>query len=121
MSNINLLQATNLNEISYIAELSKNNTTGLFTVPSNTIYKIDSLYITNKYQCNIPVTVSVVVQNTGNIDLAYIGNEVPVDASETIEFITQDRPVVLLQNQRLHCLPSHNFALDIHLNYTKIS
>lgn len=118
---INLLQATNLNEISYTAELSKNNTTGIITVPSNTIYKIDSLYITNKYQCNIPVTVSVVVQNTTNTQLAYIGNEIPIDASETIEFITQDRPVVLLANQRLHCMPSHNFALDIHLNYTKIS
>ena len=46
---VNLLQTSNLNQIVYDAELSKNNSTGIFTVPSGYIYKIDSLYLTNKY------------------------------------------------------------------------
>lgn len=118
---VNLLQTSNLNQIVYDNELSKNNSTGIFTVPSGYIYKIDSLYLTNKYSCEIPVTVSTVIQNTSNTQIAYIVNNLPLSSFETVDIITKDRPIILLENQRLHCSPSHNYAVDIHINYSKIS
>lgn len=117
----NLLTSSNLTQTSYSAELSKDNTSGILAPSGNQVLKIDSLYINNKSLCQIPVVVSLTVEDTKNRNVCYLMNDVTLDFPETLEIINKDRPVVLLSGQKMHCIPSHDYAIDIHINYGIIS
>lgn len=117
----NLLNASSITQTSYKSELSKNNTSGVLYPSGNQILKIDNLYIINKSLCQIPVTVSLVIQDTNSPNICYLANDITIDYPDTIEVINKDRPVVLLSGQKIHCIPSHDSALDIHINYGIIS
>lgn len=117
----NLLAASGLTQNSYSAELSKNNTSGILTPSGNQVLKIDSLYINNQSRCQIPVVLSLTIEDTNNRNVCYLMNDITVDFSETLEIINKDRPVVLLSGQIMHCIPSHDYAINIHINYGIIS
>ena len=117
MANPNIAAATSIIGSTGVATLTTSLAT-LFTVPSDTVYKINSVSVANKTASAASVDLTVSIDGTNDFFLA---NGINVPAATTLVILTKDQSIYVPETGKMKALSSAGTALDIVYSYEVIS
>tara|TARA_R110000803_G_scaffold28422_2_gene65744 strand:- start:2796 stop:3149 length:354 start_codon:yes stop_codon:yes gene_type:complete len=117
MANPNIAAANSILGNTGVATLTASLVT-LFTVPSSTVYKMNSITVANKSASAATVDLTVSVDGTNDF---YLGKTINVPDTTTLVFLTKDQAIYVPETGKMKALASAGTALDIVYSYEAIS
>tara|TARA_R110002167_G_scaffold2525_3_gene12708 strand:- start:2236 stop:2589 length:354 start_codon:yes stop_codon:yes gene_type:complete len=117
MANPNIVAATSILGNTGVATLTTSLVT-FFTVPSSTVYKLNSITVANKSASAATVDLTVSVDGTNDRYLAY---DINVPAATTLIILTKDQSIYVPETGTMKALASAGTALDLVYSYEAIS
>tara|TARA_R110000782_G_scaffold109693_1_gene198751 strand:- start:499 stop:852 length:354 start_codon:yes stop_codon:yes gene_type:complete len=116
MANPNVLAATSILGNTGVATLTTSLVT-LFTVPSNTVYKMNSITVANKSASAATVDLTVSVDGTNDF---YLAKEINVPVATTLVILTKDQSIYVPETGTMKALASAGTSLDLVYSYESI-
>ena len=117
MANPNIASASSIIGSTGVATLTTSLAT-LFTVPSNTVYKVNSVSVANKTASAATVDLTVSIDGTNDFFLA---NDINVPGATTLIILTKDQSIYVPETGKMKALSSAGTTLDIVYSYEAIS
>tara|TARA_B110000495_G_C22823784_1_gene480779 strand:- start:185 stop:544 length:360 start_codon:yes stop_codon:yes gene_type:complete len=119
MANPNLVAATSILGNTGVQRLFVYNQTQ-FTVPSDHVYKLNSITVANISVDPQTVDLTVSVDGTNYF---YLANDINVPVGTTLAFLTKDQSIYIPETGRMKCFCSSGVgaALDLVFSYEDIS
>lgn len=118
MANPNIATASTILGVTQGATLTTSYADVVTAVPSNTVYKLNSISVANKTASDATVDVRIYTSGIANFLLA---DGITVPAATTLVVLTKDQGLYINEGGRVNALASAGSALDILCSYESIA
>lgn len=112
MANPNLLNVTTITAGNAFATATTSSS-ALITCPTDSLYKVVSIYCANKSAATASVTV---VHDTGSVEYN-IAYQVDIPPDATLQLVDKNAPLYVTEGQSIECLAGTASAIDLSLHY----
>tara|TARA_R100000951_G_scaffold81730_2_gene69406 strand:- start:1430 stop:1786 length:357 start_codon:yes stop_codon:yes gene_type:complete len=118
MANPNIATASTILGVTQGATLTTSYADVVTAVPSNTVYKLNSISVANKTASD--ATVDVRIYTSGS-DVFLLADGINVPAATTLVVLTKDQGLYINEAGKVNALASANSTLDILCSYESIA